>query len=60
MAKQVFVTSAQKKAAQAVVRRSAAQGKTVSASVSKIANAAHKIQPRTHEQTPAAARVTSR
>ena len=50
MAKQVYVTSAQKKAAQAVVRRSAAKGKTVSSSVTKIADAPHKIASRTPDQ----------
>jgi hypothetical protein len=42
MAKQVYVTAAQKKAAKAVVERSAAKGRVVSASVRKIADAPSK------------------
>ncbi len=39
MAKDVYVTGAQKSAARMIVERSSAQGKTVSKSVGKIANA---------------------
>ena len=39
MAKKVVVTSAQKSAAKAMVKRSAAKGRDVSKSVQKIANA---------------------
>ena len=42
MAKQVYVTAAQKKAAKAVVERSAAKGRVVSANVRKIADAPSK------------------
>jgi hypothetical protein len=60
MTKQVFVTSAQKMAAQAVVRRSAARGKPVSSSVTKIANASHQITARTPGQTKSAAKAVTR
>lgn len=45
MPKQVFVTSAQKAAAQAVVKRSTAKGQGVSLAVRKIANASAKAFP---------------
>lgn len=58
MAKKVIVSSAQKSAASAMVRRSAATGRSVSASVRKIANA--KVQPVTGKMPRTSSRKSTR
>lgn len=56
MAKKVIVSGAQRSAASAMVKRSAATGKVVSSSVRKIANA--RVQPANCQPAPHTSRAS--